>query len=135
VACREGFEPPTARSVGECSASDWLAPVGSSLVTWDASSVPLGSGGTGWIVWMTIGMTTSPTAGAPDTESGARTCSLSNNEARAEIAAALLRGRPRAKRCSTHLIGDRFRNTTGPILTMDRSPAAPPETTGKNRSS
>jgi hypothetical protein len=51
----EGFEP-NRQSVGGCSASSWLAPFGSRLVTWDVSSVPLGSGDSGWVVWMIIGM-------------------------------------------------------------------------------
>jgi hypothetical protein len=33
-----------------------MAPVGLGLVTWDVSSVLLGSGGFGWVVWMIIGM-------------------------------------------------------------------------------
>jgi hypothetical protein len=39
VARREGFEPPTARSVAWCSTSIWSAPDGSGLLTLEASSV------------------------------------------------------------------------------------------------
>ncbi len=63
VARREGLEPPTARSVGGCSASDWLAPEGSRLVGWGTLSVLLGLDGSGWVVWMIIGMITTRTAG------------------------------------------------------------------------
>jgi hypothetical protein len=58
VARREGLEPPTAGSVGGCSASGWSAPVGSRLLRLGMSSVQLGPGRANWIVWMTIGMTT-----------------------------------------------------------------------------
>jgi hypothetical protein len=50
VARREGLESPTARSVGWCSASDWLAAVGSRLVGWGTLSVLLGLGGSSWVV-------------------------------------------------------------------------------------
>src|ERR687897_748264 len=39
MARREGFDPPTARSVAWCSASIWSAPDGSSLLTLDRSSI------------------------------------------------------------------------------------------------
>ena len=49
---REGFEPPTARSVGWCSASIWSAPDGSGLLTLSASSVQTDPGGSCRIVRM-----------------------------------------------------------------------------------
>jgi len=49
---REGFEPPTARSVAWCSASIWSAPDGSSLLTLDASSIWSDPVGSSRIVWM-----------------------------------------------------------------------------------
>ena len=56
VARREGLEPPTARSVGCCTLSDWFAPVGSTLLTWGASSVASAPVRADRIVWMIIGM-------------------------------------------------------------------------------
>jgi hypothetical protein len=52
MARREGFEPPTARSVGWCSASIWSAPNGSGLLTLDGSSIWSDLDGTSRIVWM-----------------------------------------------------------------------------------
>src|SRR4030095_6199122 len=52
MARREGFEPPTARSVDWCSASVWSAPDGSGLVTLGASSVQTAPEGSCRIVWM-----------------------------------------------------------------------------------
>jgi len=49
---REGFEPPTAKSVACCSTSIWSAPDGSSLLTLDA----LGPDGHRRIAWVIIGM-------------------------------------------------------------------------------
>jgi hypothetical protein len=49
---REGFEPPTARSVDWCSASVWSAPDGSGLLTLGASSVQTAPEGSCRIVWM-----------------------------------------------------------------------------------
>jgi hypothetical protein len=45
MARREGFEPPTARSVAWCSTSDWSAPVGSGLLPLGASSVQMAPDG------------------------------------------------------------------------------------------
>jgi hypothetical protein len=47
---REGFEPPTARSVAWWSTSDWSAPVGSDLLRLDASSIQTDREGTRRIV-------------------------------------------------------------------------------------
>jgi hypothetical protein len=52
VARREGFEPPTARSVAWCSTSIWSAPDGSGLLTLDGSSVQTDPDGSRRIVWM-----------------------------------------------------------------------------------
>ena len=49
---REGFEPPTARSVAWCSASLWSAPDGNGLLTLDGSSVQTDPDGSRRIVWM-----------------------------------------------------------------------------------
>jgi hypothetical protein len=49
---REGFEPPTARSVAWCSASIWSAPAGSGLLTLDGSSIWSDPDGSRRIVWM-----------------------------------------------------------------------------------
>jgi hypothetical protein len=49
---REGFEPPTARSVDWCSASVWSASDGSGLLTLGASSVQTAPEGSCRIVWM-----------------------------------------------------------------------------------
>ena len=49
---REGFEPPTARSVAWCSASDWSTPDGSGLLTLGAPSVQTAPEGSRRIVWM-----------------------------------------------------------------------------------
>jgi hypothetical protein len=49
---REGFEPPTARSVAWCSASIWMAPDGSGLLTLEASSVQTDPVGSSRIIWM-----------------------------------------------------------------------------------
>jgi len=40
-----------------------LAPEGSRLVGWGTLSVLLGLDGSGWVVWMIIGMITTRTAG------------------------------------------------------------------------
>jgi hypothetical protein len=47
-----GIEPPTARSVAWCSASIWMVPDGSGLLTLDASSVQTAPDGSRRIVWM-----------------------------------------------------------------------------------
>jgi hypothetical protein len=52
MARREGFEPPTARSVAWCSASIWSAPDRSSLLRLDASSIWTDPEGSRRIVWM-----------------------------------------------------------------------------------
>jgi hypothetical protein len=52
MARREGFEPPTARSVAWCSASIWSAPDGSGLLTLDASTIWSDPVGSRRIVWM-----------------------------------------------------------------------------------
>jgi hypothetical protein len=52
VARREGFEPPTARSVAWCSASIWSAPDRSGLLTSDGSSIWSDPEGSRRIVWM-----------------------------------------------------------------------------------
>jgi hypothetical protein len=44
VACREGFEPPTARSVGWRPASIWSVPDGKRLLRWGVPSDHVGSG-------------------------------------------------------------------------------------------
>jgi hypothetical protein len=49
---REGFEPPTARSVAWCSASVWSAPDGSGLLTLGVSSIWSDPDGSRRIVWM-----------------------------------------------------------------------------------
>src|SRR5512132_3488104 len=49
---REGFEPPTARSVAWCSTSIWTDPDGSGLLTLDGSSVQTAPDGYRRIVWM-----------------------------------------------------------------------------------
>jgi hypothetical protein len=49
---REGFEPPTARSVARCFASIWSAPDGSGLLMLGASSVQTDREGSRRIVWM-----------------------------------------------------------------------------------
>src|SRR5215218_9126713 len=49
---REGFEPPTARSVDWCSASVWSAPDGSRLLRLGPSSVQTDPDGSRRIVWM-----------------------------------------------------------------------------------
>jgi hypothetical protein len=49
---REGFEPPTARSVDWCSASIWSATDGSGLLTLGASSVQTDPDRSRRIVWM-----------------------------------------------------------------------------------
>jgi hypothetical protein len=49
---REGFEPPTARSVAWCSTSIWSAPDRSGLLRLDASSVQTDPVGSRRIVWM-----------------------------------------------------------------------------------
>src|SRR4029453_1718693 len=49
---REGFEPPTARSVAWCSASIWSAPDGSGLLTLGGPSVQTAPDGYRRIVWM-----------------------------------------------------------------------------------
>jgi hypothetical protein len=49
---REGFEPPTARSVAWCSASTWSAPDGSGLLRLGASSVQTDLDRSCRIVWM-----------------------------------------------------------------------------------
>jgi hypothetical protein len=49
---REGFEPPTARSVAWCSASVWSAPDGAGLLTLDGPSVKTAPDGYRRIVWM-----------------------------------------------------------------------------------
>src|SRR5512132_2241714 len=48
----KGFEPPTARSVGWCSASIWSAPDRSGLLTLGASSVQTDPDGPCRIVWV-----------------------------------------------------------------------------------
>jgi hypothetical protein len=53
---REGLEPPTARSVGGCSASERSVLVGSALLAWEAPSVASGREGTARIARMIIGM-------------------------------------------------------------------------------
>jgi hypothetical protein len=52
VARREGFEPPTARSVAWCYASIWSAPDGSGLLTLDGLSIWSDPVGSRRIVWM-----------------------------------------------------------------------------------
>jgi len=52
VARREGFEPPTARSVAWCSTSIWSAPDRSGLLTLDAPSIWTDPVGSRRIVWM-----------------------------------------------------------------------------------
>ena len=52
MARREGFEPPTARSVAWCSASIWSAPDRSGLLTLEDSSIPTDREGSCRIVWM-----------------------------------------------------------------------------------
>jgi hypothetical protein len=52
MARREGFEPPTARSVAWCSASVWTAPDGSGLLTLDGSSIWSDLDRSRRIVWM-----------------------------------------------------------------------------------
>jgi hypothetical protein len=52
AARREGFEPPTARSVAWCSASIWSAPDGSGLLTLDGSSIWSDLDRSRRIVWM-----------------------------------------------------------------------------------
>jgi hypothetical protein len=47
-----GFEPTTFRLRDGCSASTWMAPDGSSLLTLDASSVQTAPDGYRTIVWM-----------------------------------------------------------------------------------
>jgi hypothetical protein len=64
---REGFEPPTARSVARCSASIWSAPDGSGLLTLDASSVQTAPDGSRRIVWMIKRMIKPRRRGAPPT--------------------------------------------------------------------
>jgi hypothetical protein len=49
---REGFEPPTARSVAWCSASIWSAPDGSDLLMLEASSIWSDPDRSRRIVWM-----------------------------------------------------------------------------------
>jgi hypothetical protein len=49
---REGFEPPTPRSVAWCSASTWTSPDRSGLLTLDALSVQRDPDGSCRIVWM-----------------------------------------------------------------------------------
>src|SRR5215218_9332570 len=70
---REGFEPPTARSVAWCSASVWSAPDGSGLLTLDASSVQTAPDGYRRIVWMIkTDDQASTRAGSPVSGSGER---------------------------------------------------------------
>src|SRR4029453_12748977 len=52
VARREGFEPPTARSVAWCSASIWTDPDRSGLLRLDAPSIQTAPEGSRRIVWM-----------------------------------------------------------------------------------
>ena len=52
MARREGFEPPTARSVAWCSASTWTGPDGSGLLTLGASSIWSDPDRSRRIVWM-----------------------------------------------------------------------------------
>ena len=51
-----GFEPTTFRLRVGCSASAWMAPDGSGLLTLDAPSVQMAPDGYRRIVWMIIGM-------------------------------------------------------------------------------
>jgi hypothetical protein len=54
-ACRSGFEASTFRLRDGCSASNWTAPEGSSLLTLPASSVQTAPDGYRRIVWMING--------------------------------------------------------------------------------
>ena len=69
MARREGFEPPTARSVAWCSVSIWSAPDGSGLLTLGASSVQTAPEGSCRIVWM-IKRMIKPRGAAPSATQG-----------------------------------------------------------------
>ncbi len=56
VVPKVGFDPTTFRLRVGCSASAWMAPDGSGLLTLEASSVQTASEGCRRIVWMIIGM-------------------------------------------------------------------------------
>jgi hypothetical protein len=72
-----GLEPTTFRLRDGCSASDWTAPDGSSLLTLDGPSVQTAPDGYRRIVWMIIGMIS-----ASDRKSDAK---ASNSSCRLEL--------------------------------------------------